>query len=212
MARTLCLLLIVLCSVTFSDGRSKRRPRAGTSGRFDYYVFALSWSPEFCNDHQSATQCSAVKPFAFIVHGLWPEYTSGGYPQNCSREPGLENPSKMLDIMPDLNLITHEWTKHGTCSGLTAEEYFGTIRKAYNKIKVPVKFQAPKEQFTATPSEVAQQFSQANLRLPISSIAVTCPGNYLSGVEVCLDKNLNATKCTAPSPCRARSIKVVPVL
>lgn len=206
-----CLLLLWSASSLDARSKHKNNPHAGTAGKFDYYVFSLSWSPEYCNDHTSATQCSVTKPFAFIVHGLWPEYTKGGYPSDCSRGPGLQNPSKMLDIMPDPKLIAHEWTKHGTCSGLDPEAYFGAIRKAYTAVKIPAKFQAPSQQFTTSPTEVAQQFSQANLKLPAISVAVSCPGNYLTEVQICLDKNLNATKCTRPSPCKASSIKVVPV-
>src|ERR1700729_345831 len=49
---------------------------------FDYYLLNLSWSPEFCYSHPSATEC-AGRP-AFVLHGLWPQNTDGTYPQNCS--------------------------------------------------------------------------------------------------------------------------------
>lgn len=212
MTKTVCCLLL-LCSVLPLGARTKRKNdgRAGKSGQFDYYVFSLSWSPEYCHDHASARQCTVAKPYAFIVHGLWPEYTKGGYPQSCSREPGLVDPSKMLDIMPDPNLIAHEWLKHGTCSGLDPEPYFALIRKAYQKTKIPQKFQAPQEQFTISPKQLAQEFSRANLKLPEKAVQVACPGNYLAEVRICMDKNVKAITCPKPAPCRAQTIKVPPV-
>src|ERR1700740_378358 len=40
--------------------RHPRRERMqGQPGDFDYYVLALSWSPEFCHSHLSAAECTS---------------------------------------------------------------------------------------------------------------------------------------------------------
>jgi ribonuclease T2 len=206
------VILAVLLTLPAASGTNHRRKtRAGSAGNFDYYVLALSWSPEYCHGHPDNAQCSTSKHFGFVVHGLWPEYTSGSGPQNCSTAPGLNNPSQMLDIMPDLQLIAHEWATHGTCSGLTPDSYFALIRKAYSSVKIPPLFQAPTQQQTVSPEQVTQAFSQANLKLPGNAVEVSCPSNYLSEVEICLDKSLNAMACTMPPRCRAKSIRVPPV-
>ncbi|MFX5574808.1 hypothetical protein ABTD77_20430, partial [Acinetobacter baumannii] len=70
--------------------------------------------------------------FGFVVHGLWPQYQNGGWPENCSTERVSEQMiGRMLDIMPSRQLVIHEWRKHGTCSGQSADDYFGTIRKSF---------------------------------------------------------------------------------
>src|SRR4051794_31231797 len=121
-------VLAALAGLTSADGKTGHRsPRQNAA--FDYYLLTLSWSPEYCHGNASSTQCSADKHFGFVVHGLWPEYKSGGGPVNCSQQPGPTNPSSYLDIMPDLGLISHEWKTHGTCSGLEADQYFGLIRR-----------------------------------------------------------------------------------
>src|SRR5271168_3146820 len=51
---------------------------------FDYYLLNLSWSPEFCATHPTATEC-AQHP-AFVLHGLWPQNTAGPFPQHCSKK------------------------------------------------------------------------------------------------------------------------------
>ncbi len=117
----------------------------------------------------------------------------------------------MLDIMPDLHLIAHEWLTHGTCSGLTPDTYFALIRKAYNSVKIPAAYRTPAQLLTVSPSQISQAFSQANLKLPADAIEVSCPGNYLAAVEICLDKDLNAMSCPTAPPCRAQSIRVPPV-
>ena len=58
--------------------------RQNTPGQFDYYVLALSWSPSFCETatgNARRQQCG-VRPFSFVVHGLWPQYERG-FPESC---------------------------------------------------------------------------------------------------------------------------------
>src|SRR5271168_2887119 len=117
------VLILVLAIVALAAGYSRRRnsnqASQGTPGAFDYYLLTLSWSPEFCHSpaHASKPECQS-RHRGFVVHGLWPQYAQGGYPENCSSAPGLSSPSEMADLMPDAGLVAHEWSTHGTCSGL----------------------------------------------------------------------------------------------
>src|SRR5688572_25487595 len=57
-------------------------PRCGfaASPPIDYFVLALSWSPTFCASEQAAgerLQCGTGRKYAFVVHGLWPQYRKG---------------------------------------------------------------------------------------------------------------------------------------
>jgi len=177
------------------------------SGHFDYYLFTLSWSPEYCHGHPNAQQCGGAHP-GFVVHGLWPQFNNGQWPLTCSSAPGLSNPSAMLDIMPDPRLIQHEWTAHGTCSGLTANQYFGVIRKAYDSIQIPSPLVSPSRAATRNAGQIKQMFMDANLGLSSDDIAVSCHNRYLSAVEFCLGKDLQPTACQAVRDCTANSIRI----
>lgn len=179
----------------------------GFGQQFSFYLLALSWSPEYCHSHQSDNQCSVDKHLGFVVHGLWPEYSSGGNgPEHCSNAPGLKDPSKMLDIMPSLSLIQHEWSTHGTCSGLNADAYFALVRKAFNSVQRPQSLPA-----TTSPAAVKKAFERLNSKLDDNELTVTCTSNYLQEVRVCLTKDLSPMPCPAPKECRAKSIQVPPI-
>ncbi len=203
--------LILLCAALPGESRSKRHHHTAHGTAFDYYLLTLSWSPEYCHGHPTDEQCTAGKHYGFVVHGLWPEYRSGSGPENCGQQPGLADPSSMLDIMPSLHLVEHEWTTHGTCSGLDANTYFGSIRKAFSATKIPAQFTTVGQQLTLSPSQIEQAFQQTNPGLPPGGIQVTCPSYYLQGVEICLDKALNHIACPAPRDCHAQSIKISPI-
>jgi ribonuclease T2 len=103
----------------------------------DMYVFAYTFQPEFCRGKTNYYGCSNPKPFwkdHFTLHGLWPQYSSGGYPSFCTQEPfdktipnevGWED---MTTYWPNAqypetdpkyyDFWDHEWTKHG-CISLT---------------------------------------------------------------------------------------------
>ena len=131
---------------SYQDSGRQRGAHQGTPGAFDFYVLSLSWSPSFCESsggrRGNNEQCDRSRPYAFVVHGLWPQYERG-FPQNCTQPaPWIDNTliGSMLDLMPARKLVIHEWQAHGTCSGLEAERYFATVREARAKVKIPERF------------------------------------------------------------------------
>jgi len=185
--------------------------RTGTPGVFDYYVLNLSWSPEYCYSNSSNVECTAGHHFGFIVHGLWPEFQNGSYPENCSNAAGLSNPGSMLDIMPDPGLIRHEWETHGTCSGLSAQAYFDLVRKAFTSISIPPDFTNPTHPLTLSPTQLKADFEQANPKLQDGDLMISCSRGYLKAIEVCLTKSLAPMACPAARSCTSRTIRVPPV-
>jgi ribonuclease T2 len=200
------VLALVVAAAGYSKHHHSKAATQGTPGAFDYYVLALSWSPEFCYSHPDKPECRSGH-HGFVAHGLWPQYVDG-YPEHCSTAPGLLNPSEMADIMPDAWLVDHEWTTHGTCSGLDAEAYFQLLRRAFTSIKVPDRFRAPRENFSLPPQEVKREFVQANPRFTTEELTVSCGNNYLTAVSFCMSKDLKPTACTNLRDCRANVIRV----
>ena len=167
------------CSVALpAKSHHHRKPRQ-SSGPWDHYLLTLSWSPEYCHSHPTDDQCTGPKHFGFVVHGLWPEYPNGlSGPEACSQAQGLSDPSTMLDIMPTLRLIQHEWTTHGSCSGLSADAYFGLIRNLFSSIHIPSQFAAPSSTMLITGAQTRAAFEQSNPGLqdnPISGCPVPAP-------------------------------------
>ncbi len=178
------------------------------SGNFDYYLFTLSWSPEYCHGHPNNPQCDGSHP-GFVVHGLWPQFNNGQWPSTCPSGTGLlSNPTQVLAIMPDQRLIQHEWITHGTCSGLTTNQYFGAILKAYASIKIPPSLVSPTRTQTQSASDIKQLFTDANPGMSSESIAITCHNRYLSAVAFCLSKDLKPITCQAVRDCNANSIRI----
>jgi ribonuclease T2 len=170
--------------------------RAREDSSFDYWVLALSWSPEYCaGNPRAANEVQCVRPYAFVVHGLWPQ-NERGYPDTCAQTPavGPAIVKRMLPIMPSPGLIQHEWRAHGTCSGLDADAYFRTVERAYRSFSIPAAYRSPAG-FNTTPREMEQRFIGANPALKPDGIAVQCSGRYLREVRICLDRKLQPRTC-----------------
>ncbi len=202
---TVPLLLMVL-ALRFSQHRGARRASQGTPGVFDYYLLTLSWSPEFCYSHRENPECQSGH-HGFVVHGLWPQYVDG-YPERCSYAPGLSNPSEVADIMPDAELVDHEWMTHGTCSGLDAKNYFQLLRRTFESITIPERFIAPRENWSIPPQEVKREFMRANPSVGADEMTVSCGNNYLTAVSFCMTKGLKPAACRNLRDCQANVIRV----
>jgi ribonuclease T2 len=177
------------------------------TGHFDYYLLTLSWAPEYCHGHSNSPECDGSHP-GFVVHGLWPQFQDGQWPSQCSAAPGLSNPTSMLDIMPAPRLIAHEWPTHGTCTGLTANQYFAVVRQAYQSIKIPAALVNPTQTSRQSAAEIKQLFVESNPAISTDDIAISCHNRYLAGVEFCLSKTLQPIACQTVRDCNASSITI----
>lgn len=169
---------------------------AGRVGDFDYYLVSLSWSPSYCVLHPNdQRQCG--KGYGFVLHGLWPQKMNGGYPQDCESTEAIPEPvvRKTLAFMPSEKLIHHEWTKHGTCSGLGADAYFALADQAFSAVRVPAKFVQPQTAFSVSADEVKRDFATANPQFPADTFTVQCSGNELQEVRMCMSTDGKALSC-----------------
>jgi ribonuclease T2 len=190
--------------------------RQGQPGQFDFYVLALSWSPSYCEAALTRApgrapdqQCSG-RPYAFVVHGLWPQYERG-FPSYCQvPAPRLDRAvvGGMLDLMPSPRLIFHEWDQHGTCSGLSAHGYFDTIRKARSVVKIPADYLELGKPIAVSPAEVADAFVKVNPGLSRAAMAISCDNRRLTEVRVCIGKDFSFHDCAeiARRTCRLDKI------
>src|SRR5690242_19365213 len=196
-------LLIAISGLSVQPGTAQDR-RQNEPGQFDFYVLSLSWSPSFCDYVSERSPASVARqpecgdrPFAFVVHGLWPQCDKG-FPEVCQNPaPRLcrNGVDSMLDLMPSPRLIFREWDRHGTCSGLSARAYFEAVRKALAIVKVPPAYLGLAEGKTVSPTEVEDAFVAANPGLPHDAIAVGCDAKRLNAARICLSKDLQFHSC-----------------
>lgn len=170
------------------------------SGKFDYYVMALSWSPNWCaieGDARDAEQCEARHDYGWILHGLWPQFHRG-YPSFCpttARAPSRRMTRDMTDIMGSGGLAWHQWKKHGVCAGVSASDYYALSREAYGKVTRPGVFRQLEESVKVPPKVVEAAFLKENEGLEADGITVTCRDGHIQEVRICLSKDLDFVPC-----------------
>ena len=212
------LILLALSTLAGSATARHRRSSDGEPGTFDYYLLSLSWSPAFCLSDPGAAECSGPRRFGFIVHGLWPQYEKG-WPENCNVHQQVPDNvvSAISDIMPARGLVHHEWSAHGTCSGLDPTDFFALLRRAYAGIAVPASLSRVAQEIEQPPGAIAAEFLHANPKLSAQSIVITCSRQdapRLREVHICLDRDLNPRACSADAArgaCRAATVIVPPI-
>lgn len=104
---------------------------------FNDYIFKLVIQDNVCDDN----------PYPYSIHGLWPDYSNGSYPQYCNNMDGCSHNintchfnvseyinSTIINLMDKIwcsynhlenpEFWCHEWCKHGTCTDLGISDYF----------------------------------------------------------------------------------------
>jgi ribonuclease T2 len=169
-------------------------------GAFDYYVLSLSWSPNWCvleGDARKSPQCDAHHDYGWILHGLWPQYHRG-YPSYCNtteRPPSRGMTAQMADIMGTSGLAWHQWKKHGTCTGLSADAYYALSREAYAAVVRPPVFRKITSRMKLPASVVEEAFLQSNPGFARDGITITCQNGLIQEARICLSRDLKPVPC-----------------
>lgn len=171
---TIAALLLVAAGLAFwpLGGEETASPAGGgQSGEMllsGDFTLAVSWHPAFCETARRKPECRNENPNNFVsdhfvLHGLWPDGAEAFYcdvPSAIANQdrngkwrqlPGVELSdalwAELKSKMPGTKsqLHRHEWVKHGTCSGQSAEAYFAaslSLLDALNKSGVRELFAA----------------------------------------------------------------------
>ena len=210
MLRSAFVALLLLLSACARAEDAKSNLPAGTLPAqaaqalpFDYWLLALSWSPQYCRDNVGAAQCR--QSYAFVVHGLWPQ-NEVGYPKDCGQIDEVSRTwvERMLPLMPSRKLIQHEWRKHGACSGMSMDDYFMTVERADRRVVIPELYKEPTKYISTTAKEIQDNFLADNPGLTAEAIALQCAGRYLKEVRICYDKNFQFRRCGSDVEDRCR--------
>jgi ribonuclease T2 len=185
---------------------------------FDYYVMTLSWAPGFCDlggQETSSPECAAGSGDGFVVHGLWPNNEYRPNPESClGHEVTPADLAFEHGVYPNDRLAAYEYRKHGTCTGLSAHDYFATVREVKARLNIPPMFKAPQQPLHMAPEGVENAFMAANANLRPDNMAVTCAYGELTDVRFCIAKDLSSyAVChkVARHTCQRGSITVAPV-
>ena len=210
LALSVGLWVCAACKGRPSNGL-KAEPPVFAGQPYDFYILNLSWSPEFCFSHSESPECGTHP--GFVVHGLWPQNEHGRGPEHCTpaRPVAANLVAKMLDYIPSSSLIQHEWATHGTCSGLSAAEYFAILQRLRDSIRIPQAYEEIERPLTVPPRDVENQFSAANPGIPFDGFRVSCYSDgALQEVRICFDKSLTARPCTGVQDCTRMSVALAP--
>ncbi|AMK22208.1 MULTISPECIES: ribonuclease T2 family protein [unclassified Sphingobium] len=165
------------------------------------YTLALTWSPQYCagaKGGDDAFQCSGRNGrFGFTLHGLWPDGVGKEWPQYCRATDLLPRPViwQNLCVTPSVQLLQHEWAKHGTCMATRPELYFNLSRALYQSIRYP-DMAALARRKTLTVGRFTEAFAAANQGMRADMMRVTATrDNRLSEVWLCMDKALEFARC-----------------
>lgn len=184
---------------------------------FGFYLLSMTWEPNRCCSERDPQQCPPLAgSFAathLTLHGLWPNFTdeqSRGRPrawpqycgayQHCERAraedascaPGVAVPDELARLAPGYvagtgGFATHEWSKHGSCTRLSAADYFRAELAAIRAIPGDA---TPDALHAAVGADLARDALQRAFGVPPDSVLLGCdPHCRLARVGFCLAKD-----------------------
>jgi ribonuclease T2 len=183
------------------DGPSAREPKRVLP--IGGYTLAITWAPQYCRENASrdsaAFQCGSGNRFGFTLHGLWPDGRGKTWPQYCAPAPIL-SPAVLranLCATPSVQLLQHEYAKHGTCMKVSPQRYFGQATRLYRRLRYP-DMDALSKRPRLTAGALATAIARANPGLTPAMMRITANRQgWLDEVWLCLDTRLNYAACPA---------------
>ena len=179
------------------DARQPRRVLPTAS-----YTLAISWVPQYCRGAAtragSEQQCGAGNTFGFTLHGLWPDGAGKAWPQYCRPVELLSEATlrRNLCATPSVQLLQHEWAKHGSCTASSADGYLDRARGLYERLRYPDMDALSRRPLTA--GSFAAAFARATPGVAANTMRITATRDgWLDEVWLCLDRRYRSVRCPA---------------
>lgn len=188
------------------------------AGDYDYLVLSLSWSANWCaleGDARDSEQCDPAHDFDWVVHGLWPQYEDG-WPAYCptnERAPSRQVTTAQADIFGAGGAAWYQWKKHGVCTGLSAEQYYGVTRLALQKVNRPAVLAKLTKPVRVPAAVIEEAFLEANPDWSADMVTITCSDGYIQEARICFDTKLNPRPCAPDTrrDCTLKDARLEPV-
>lgn len=166
------------------------------------YTLAIGWAPQFCREAGARPgteqQCGGGNAFGFTLHGLWPDGAGKDWPQYCRPVELLPEATLRANLCatPSVQLLQHEWAKHGSCTNQSADAYFGQARHLYGALRYPDMDALSRRRLTA--GSFAAAFARVNRGIAPGMMRITATRDgWLDEIWLCLDRNYRSTRCPA---------------
>jgi ribonuclease T2 len=212
------LALLTLLLIAGNIPGQPRSKRKAAPGDFSYYMLVLSYAPDFCAQPQGEKdprECGTGRHVGFVVHGLWPQGEDTRGPERCGSARPVSQAilQATLSYIPTPSLIQHEWTTHGTCSGLSPADYFAALRKARDSLKIPADLAQPTQPVQTSPDSIEAELAAANPGYPRAAFRTSCyRDGDLQEIRICLAKDLSPRACgRSAGECPVTSVNLLPV-
>jgi ribonuclease T2 len=212
-------VITCLCVVGAANAKSrKKKQTTPKQSSFTYYLLSLSYAPDFCSEPQGVKdprECGTGRHIGFVVHGLWPQGDSARGPENCGNASPVSKSiiQQTLKYIPTESLMQHEWATHGTCSNLSVDDYFATVRKARDSVSIPKDLDQPSQKLQLSAAQIEAKLAAANPSFPPTAFRTSCyKDGKLQEVRICFDKDLSPRPCTASAgECAIKKVTILPV-
>jgi len=180
---------------------------------FDLLLLVRSWSPTFCLElHHEGRRCSIEPVEAFTLHGLWPEFIGGGWPEYCphhGNDTKIHITSRMKCEWPSFGgenayFWMHELLKHGSCMEkllMNSSNYFDTALELNERYDLNgalhdfIDTQSHDMDIIETNNFISFIESGSDQFVEGSLLASCTAKEELNEMWMCLDLQLKAQKC-----------------
>lgn len=181
------LIALVLCAAAATT--------ATAASPFAYWIFSLSWTPEYCRNNLTSKEPQCTEHNEFVPEDLRPHVSGPEYTCETGESVPKDLIDRMVVTMQNISVIKKVWKKSGACSNLSVSDYFLQLERAGRKINVPSDYRDLAKDLETTPAEVKAAFMKVNDGLDANEMLLECDGKYLEHVRFCLDSNFDFRQC-----------------
>ena len=216
----LLLGIIITIILVLNDDKKENEKQNEDWKKYDCYIFSIFWPPSSCFNKNSDNEVCFNRinelqiENSFIIHGLWPNYLSGKYLEECNPNEEIEiifdddNYSNELHkywpglYSTDQIMWNHEYNKHGYCYieriGKDEEKdyklYFDQVLDifgGYRLLMEEILPDIPKGLYNVTKSKFKKFLLQSSLKLDPSTYSLRCSKNDSKKTDILSEIRFN---------------------